>query len=305
MLTVSNYHYIRENFPDKYPSIFGVTPKQFKLQLQLLKNEGDFISVNEIISDVEGIITSRDNYILITFDDGLKEQVNNALPILDELNLSALFFPNSINFQEKKISSVHKIHLLRSIIEPVLFLKKINNGKHTLSKQEKRIARTHYRYDNLENAEIKYFLNFKLTPTDLAITINSLFENYFSEAEELEKLYMDEKDLIYLAKKGYLGSHTHSHLSLGQLDKSKINFELLNSKKYLEDITNCKIETVSYPFGNKEACTNEVRAIAEEVGYKIGFTTKRGVNTKGSDCLMLRRFNCNDLPGGKNYKLKL
>lgn len=88
MLTVSNYHYIRESYTAKYPSIFGITPKQFYNQLKLLKNEGSFITPQDLVNDLDKILSSSENFLFITFDDGLKEQYVNALPILDQLNTS-------------------------------------------------------------------------------------------------------------------------------------------------------------------------------------------------------------------------
>ena len=97
MLTVSNYHYIRENFTTKYPSIFGLIPIEFRKQLLLLKNQGDFINPHNLIDNIKEILESKDNHFLITFDDGLKEQHDYAFPILDELDIPAIFFINSIN----------------------------------------------------------------------------------------------------------------------------------------------------------------------------------------------------------------
>ena len=73
MLTVSNYHYVRNNFVTPYPSIFGVTPTFLKNQLVALKNTGTFITPQELLENHEEVIQSPENYILITFDDGLKE----------------------------------------------------------------------------------------------------------------------------------------------------------------------------------------------------------------------------------------
>lgn len=303
MLTVSNYHYIRKDFNTKYLSIFGVTPTGFKNQLLLLKNEGDFIQPNEIIKNLEHVLASNDNYYLITFDDGLKEQYDFALPILDELDIPAVFFANSKNFEDKKVSSVHKIHLLRSILEPKDFLNSIESmNKIDFTEAEKIKAHTIYRYDDRKSAELKYMLNFKMAFDNQEVIINKLFDKYFEEAIVLEKLYMNSENLLDLANRGYLGSHTHNHYPLGLLEASSIKFELSNSKLYFEKLTNSKIEMVAYPYGTEEVCTNEVATIAKNVGYKIGFTTKRGINTFTENHLLLNRFDCNDLSGGKNYK---
>ena len=304
MLTVSNYHYIRENFTTPYPSIFGLTPEMLKKQLLLLKESGRFIHPKDLLLNTDEILKSQQNYILVTFDDGLKEQYTNALPILDELTIPALFFINSINHLEKKVSLVHKIHLLRSIISSEEILKKINQKRLIVfSNEQKRIAQETYRFDDKKSAEFKYLLNFLMSISEQELVINNLFEKHFKEKEVIENLYMDKTDLIKLAEKGYLGSHTHSHYPIGLLNSKAIEFELKYSKQYLEELTKIKVELVSYPYGTATSITPKVIEIAKKVGYKIGFSTKAGINSINQKKLLLNRFDCNDLIGGKNYKL--
>lgn len=300
MLTVCNYHYIRSNYKTKYPSIFGVTPDEFKQQLILLKNQGDFINPNDLIPNLNEILESKENNLFITFDDGLKEQYDLALPILDELNVPAIFFANSINFEERKVSTVHKIHLLRSIISSSEFLDKIKNI--SFSDSDKNNATTMYQYDDEKSAVLKYILNFKLNFKQQEEIVESLFDVHFDENAILDSLYMSKQNLKELANIGYLGSHTHSHYPLGLLNSDEIKFELEHAKRYFDNLTNSKIEMVSYPYGTMETCTDEVVNTARSVGYKIGFTTKRGINIFGENFLSLNRFDCNDLIGGKNYK---
>lgn len=299
MLTVSNYHYIRSDFKTKYPSIFGLTPNEFRQQLLLLKNQGNFVHPNDLVSDLRTILESEDNNLLVTFDDGLKEQLDLALPILDELNIPAVFFVNSINSEEKKVTTVHKIHLLRSIISSSEFLDKFIDVP--FSPSEKQNAQSIYRYDDEKSAVLKYILNFKLDFREQEQIVNRLFDLYFEEAAIFESLYMTDQNLKELANKGYLGSHTHSHYPLGLLDSETIKKELEKTKTYLDTLTHSNIKMVSYPYGTPEVCTNQVADLAKETGYRIGFTTKRGINTAEENPLLLNRFDCNDLAGGKNY----
>jgi peptidoglycan/xylan/chitin deacetylase (PgdA/CDA1 family) len=304
MLTVSNYHYIRTDFNAKFPSIFGITPVQFDQQLQLLKNHGTFVSPNDLTNHFSEILKSEENHILITFDDGLREQYEYALPILDYHNIPAIFFASSINTEHKKVNTVHKIHLLRSILAPADMVNKLSENKVSpLEVSERDHAHSVYRYDDPLTAELKYLLNFRM-PFDLQETIiGKIFFDYFDESEINEKLYMDDKNLVHLAERGYLGSHTHHHYPLGLLPREQICFELAHSKNYFGQLTNMPINMVSYPYGTDNACTPEVAEIAAETQYTLGFTTNRGVNTTEDNQLLLKRFDCNDLPGGKSYKL--
>jgi peptidoglycan/xylan/chitin deacetylase (PgdA/CDA1 family) len=305
MLTVSNYHYIRENFATPYPSIFGLTPDDFRKQLVLLKNQGDFIEPNDLVENSKEVLDSKENHFLITFDDGLKEQFEFALPILDELNIPVLFFINSINHIEKKVSLAHKIHLVRSVISSELLfenLEKDTNRK--LSQLEIQQAHQFYRFDNAQSAELKYFLNVLLDFATQEKFINSIFTKHFNECEVLENLYMNTNEIQKLIKRGYVGSHTHTHLPLGIHDEKTIIHELETTKKYLENLGGVAIDCVAYPYGTKEAATEAVGNLAQQVGYKIGFTTKPGLNMGSENPLLLNRYDCNDLIGGKNYRCK-
>ena len=302
MLTVSNYHYIRTEFNTKFPSIFGVTPDVFKKQLLLLKDKGDFIRSRDLVVNVDEILNSNSNYFLITFDDGLKEQYQLALPILDELEVPVILFANSKNSEEKKVSTVHKIHLLRSIIAPSDFLQLISIDLNSAVSNEDTIkSKQTYPFDDTATALLKYLLNFKMDFNLQEQLITSIFKNYFEEEHVFEQLYMSDAELMEVGRKGFLGSHTHTHYPIGLLNENQMRFELEHSKKYLEQLTGSAIETVAYPYGTPEACTLEVAKMAESVGYKIGFTTTSGTNSIHQNRLLLNRFDCNDRPGGKNY----
>lgn len=306
MLTVSNYHYIREDFTAPYPSIFGLTPELFERQLLLLKEIGTFIHPEDFIHNTDEILKSKKNYILVTFDDGLKEQFELAKPILDRLNIPALFFINSINYLEKKVSLVHKIHLLRSQLSASLLLEAIEKAEFKamdLMFSEKEKATTHYNFDDPESAYLKYILNFKLSVTQQSKLINDLFERSFDSGTTVKELYMTEEQLITLAIEGMLGSHSHSHLALGLLSPKQIHQELAQTKDFLEQLTHSKINYVSYPYGSHEACAKPVPDLAASLGYTIGFSMERGINRGEEDKLLLKRFDCNDLPSGKNEKL--
>lgn len=304
MLTISNYHYIREDFSSPYPSIFGVTPNGFKQQLKLLKNQYESVTPSELLNHTDDILKSKDNYFFVTFDDGLKEQFELALPILDELSIPAVFFANSRNYEEKRMSTVHKIHLLRSKLAPSKLIQEITRFKQTisLSETDAKHAQSVYIYDDKESAALKYLLNFKMDFKIQEELMATIFDNYFDENQILQELYMTENQIIELSRMNYLGSHTHNHFPVGLLKANEMQFELEHSKAFFENLTNTKIEMVAYPYGSPEACTEEVATTAKKIGYKLGFTTKRGMNTNQNNHLLLNRFDCNDLPGGKNYK---
>ena len=299
MLIVSNYHYIREDFSAKYPSIFGLTPKQFRAQLEELSKHGKFISQEELLGFRDKPFDQ--NYILISFDDGLKEQYELAKPILDEMGIPAVFFINTSNFREKQVSLVHQIHLLRSQISSEELLEELTKNQiGSLSTAETRLATAHYNYDDEKTAILKYLLNFRVEPKKLEDLISPLFRKEFEEQKVAEELYFEEKMLQELQERGYLASHSHRHLPLGQLTAEELPEELRNTQAFFRRKFGKPAAAISYPYGSYEACTGISEAV-KNAGFKLGFTMERAANKDlQQDALLLSRFDCNDLPLGKN-----
>jgi len=93
--------------------------------------------------------------------------------------------------------------------------------------------------------------------------------------------HLDKAGLKRLVEAGWeLGSHTVSHLSLIDLDKDKIDNELVSSKKVLEDIAGQKVESISFPFGRYD---NNVIDRAIHAGYRLGLAPRLIQNVSCSD----------------------
>ena len=303
MLIVSNYHYIREDFTAPFPSIFGLTPKQFRKQLEELSKHGDFISQEDLMGFRNKAFDK--NYFLITFDDGLKEQYELAKPILDKMGIPAIFFINTANFEEKKVSLVHKIHLLRSEIAPGELLEEIKAFEFAnLTTKEKALAIGHYNYDDEQTAILKYLLNFKMDLQEQQNLIDPLFSEVFDERKVGSELYFEERMLQDLHSRNALGSHAHNHLPLGQLTQEEVAAELGTTQKFFRRKFGRVAMSISYPYGSLEACIG-IGQTVEKGGLELGFTMERAANISlEENSLLLSRYDCNDLPLGKNDLFK-
>tara|TARA_R110002073_G_scaffold128999_1_gene274980 strand:+ start:30878 stop:31837 length:960 start_codon:yes stop_codon:yes gene_type:complete len=298
MLAVSNYHYIRESFDYNYPSIFGLTPKQFENQLIELSNHGDYISQSDLLKFTDSPFDK--NYLLVTFDDGLSEQFELAKPILNKLGIPFICFINTINYTEKKVSLVHKIHMVRSEISSddiMNFMKE--KFDLTLEDKEKELAITNYSYDDDNSAYLKYLLNFKLTIEEQENLIDPLFKSMWNENEVNEKLYFSDKQLKTLHREGCLGSHSHQHIPLGLYSKEKIEKEYKNTQCFFKDTFGEESYSISYPYGSYESC-DKVSEIGSDYNFKLGFSMERAISKSiENNPLMISRYDCNDLPLGK------
>ncbi len=244
--------------------------------------------------------------MLITFDDGLKEQIDYAKPILDQMGIPACFFVNPSNIIENSVSTVHQIHLLRSYLKSDELIKLIEGVDMDgwimeLDEEEKAKAELHYNYDMPADAQLKYLLNFKLDSRKQAEIIGSIFNQFFSDSENIpQQLYMSKSDLKQLSLSDELGSHTYHHLPLGHLYETEIISEIQQATISICEIVGKKPFAISYPYGGLDACRNSVASVAESDGYGYGFTMERAGNLQPcKDSLRLARFDSNDVPGGK------
>ena len=88
-MTILLYHSINQKVDDP---LCQVSPGTLRRQLETLLEEGaTFCPLGAAISLEERRISSRGTFSL-TFDDGYEDFVEHALPILDDLGLSATQF---------------------------------------------------------------------------------------------------------------------------------------------------------------------------------------------------------------------
>lgn len=94
-LPVLMYHYIRPHTSDLTVAgkLLSVTPEHFAAQMQELKDRGyGTITPDALYAAVTGGAPLPPKPVLLTFDDGYRDQFINAFPILRRLGLRATFF---------------------------------------------------------------------------------------------------------------------------------------------------------------------------------------------------------------------
>ena len=80
-----------------YHHVFHDERQHFSAQLKFLGDRGEFISLDDALSLMSGDDAIDGRYFCLTFDDGLKNYLTGAVPILSELNIPAVFYVVSAN----------------------------------------------------------------------------------------------------------------------------------------------------------------------------------------------------------------
>jgi peptidoglycan/xylan/chitin deacetylase (PgdA/CDA1 family) len=85
------YHSVGEVDPGDELGI-RVERGEFRRQMSAVKEGFEVVSLREAVDRIEGRKPARQDSVVITFDDGYRDNHDAAAPILEELGLSATFF---------------------------------------------------------------------------------------------------------------------------------------------------------------------------------------------------------------------
>ena len=90
-IVILEYHRISNNIRPE--DVHSITPKEFHSQIKYLVNSGySFVSLPEVIKKLSNGYDRKEKIIALTFDDGHKDILTYALPILEEFNVKATVF---------------------------------------------------------------------------------------------------------------------------------------------------------------------------------------------------------------------
>lgn len=124
-------------------------------------------------------------------------------------------------------------------------------------------------------------------------------ENYPDKKNET---VMSKEQIEQLDKEGFeIFSHTLSHPVLTEIQDSRLDVELIESKQALEGIVGHEVIGISYPLGSYDT---RVRKAAEKAGYKLGFTIEPGIVDRATGCLEIGRVSVSPKDSLIKFKLK-
>lgn len=213
----------------------------------------------------------------IMFDDGYKDNIDYAAPILKKHNVKASFYVVS-DCIDKNIPTW--THILEHLFQ-FTSIENIDMNFEFLP-QELRIYKLNSHDERLSYVtKLKPFIK-TLSHDKRQLVLDKVMETY--NDIELPKLMMNWDDLKKLQNEGhYIGSHTVTHCMLGTMNnENDITSELVLSGKRIEEKLGYFPLTISYPVGSFNKTTKE---LAEKAGYKIGLAVKQNVHNPQKDNL--------------------
>lgn len=307
-LVVIAYHYVQPSYA--YPfqkGIVGMTCDEFSHQIEMLSQLGSFISAGDMLHALsdQDVYGDRPKFLL-TFDDGLQDHWNYVLPIIDSMSVPAVFFANTQSAEQKTLVMVHKLHFLLSnhseekiwgLLEKEVY-NKLHIKIHLFSKNQ-----LVNRYGSDKVKQIKYLINFQMNYSAASHIIDQVYRKLddTDEAHHACAHYMSWDQLTVLHERGYLGSHGHQHCNYAKLSPAEVEADIAKAATLFEKHTGSTPPTFAYPYGLPSSCPPWSAPLLAQYQHKAAFSMMKGVHRSIDNPYMIRRIDCNDAPGGKDY----
>lgn len=261
-----------------------VSPERDKLwdpmSVELFEKCIKYISEKYTIITIEDFLTSKlndskKNYATISFDDGYKDNILFALPILSKYNVKASFYVVTDCIENNIPTWTHVLEYLFQNSSKTKILLDFDFLPNDLKIKELHTLNEKIAYVK----QLKPFLK-KLSHEQRNLVLNKVIDAFHDV--KLPLLMMNWDDLRYLLKQGHnIGSHTVSHCMLGTMtNEADIKHELQTSLNLLSEKLGIVPVTISYPVGSYNQTT--IR-LSKEIGYKIGLAVKQDIYNPKQD----------------------
>jgi len=224
----------------------------------------------------------KENEVCLTFDDGIKSQIDVALPILEELKIKSFFFVYTSMFEGKpdnlEVFRYFRMNYFDNLDQFYSnFYKFLNkNLKTFFDENNEKIKETKIKFNFYSIEDIKFRL-----VRDIFLTKNEYEKIMFQMLKEknvdyknlFKQLFFQKDDLKILDKLGHLvGLHSHKHpTSIEKLSYDEQKSEYEKCQSLISTILNKpkdQIQCMSHPCGSYN---NDTIEILKELQIKLGF----------------------------------
>lgn len=262
------FHEIQQDYRSELTT--GTSAALFEYSLNWLRQEGWEIVSFETCLKRLATDPGPCRYAVLTFDDGYRDNVATALPILERHKAPFMMYvPTGALTRTLQSWWLGLREMFR--IGDAVTIDAMGIRFHCPEFHEKVSGL----YKVIEWIHEDYHRAATLTSTfeKAGISLSALNEAYFLNERELQKLARHPLASI--------GGHTVSHAALSALDVLSARAEMADNRCYLEQLLQLPVRHFAYPYGDSKACGPREEHLAKEIGFSTAVTTRSGQVSDG------------------------
>ena len=270
------YHRLREPTAFDDPT-FVISPERFREHVEVLSRLGQVVGLDDLAAS--GTPSDRPR-VVITFDDGYREVLDHALPVLAEYGCPSVLYCCSEVVAGERAFWWDRLESSLRAAPP---------GPVDLSARDGSELRLELDGDAGRAATLARLREHCTLQPDPRTAGEHLLEQ-LPAADLPDDLYLDVEGLARAESLGAeIGSHSRRHSRLGALPASELDEELRESRAALDAWTSRSVRSVAYPHGDPSSVNEVVFHAARTAGYETGFTIRPALARPGDDPFSIPR----------------
>lgn len=223
----------------------------------------DLIAMDEFLPRLKS--DNPRQFVVITFDDGYRDNLTNALPILEKYQAPALInVPTHAATRELFCwwLALRELFLSRDTLQIGPLGRHIDIATPQAKLAEYRRVQRWFAADFTRACDLRPWFD------DQGISFPDLCARFFMNGEELKRCAAHPLITI--------GGHSTSHRSLASLPEAVMRTELSDNKAFLENLLQVSIDHMAYPYGGKGQCGPREARAARESGFETAIAVRHG-----------------------------
>jgi peptidoglycan/xylan/chitin deacetylase (PgdA/CDA1 family) len=277
------FHSVDKRNLSSLKNLGNIHPDLFEQCLLALSKYFVIVGLEDIIACINGADARKGTLIAITFDDGTKSYITDAVPVMEKLNIPSTCF---LITEFTSDSSIYWRYLYNYCI----------NRGHGRSLAD--LISAEYE-ESITKEEIISFSRRNFTEEKNRNIVSNILKKIVSESEyrQTEKdLFLSSEDIEFLKKNPLVtfGIHTSTHPLMMNLSDDEIYKEISESLEFFKRNVKDDIPMFSVPFGRLYKDYDErTISIAHSLSIKHIFSAYGGSNEKGQPLYNVRRVPVN------------
>lgn len=261
-------------------------------QLAVIDRHYNWLSLDDAIDMLAGRKALVPNGIVLTFDDGYRNNMTVALPELEKYSIRPTFYAATSMLNNRKqywferfdyaiqqLKSPTQVRLREEVFNFVPGNRKALRNSYAALRQAAK---------NQFDSDHDFYEFFDSTTERIEQSSGKSLADI--QVGDPSSEILSDRDLRALEEAGRatIGSHTIDHIRLDTVDSKECTRQLTVSKATIEAATGVPCRHFCYPNGN---WNRTVAAAVAAAGYDSAVTTDNGMNGAGADLYALKRLH--------------